>query len=115
VNYTVYMPAGNALDLTNRFGNVVLPDLSGKVTLAINFGNLTAQQLTNSENSIQIKYTQEGTSSIAVLNGGKFKLSFGKLKAGVFNNIDADISFSAITIDRLKKLSKLQNKIWRWC
>lgn len=110
VNYTVYMPAGNALDLTNKFGNVVLPDLSGKVNVAISFGNLTAQQLTNSENNIQIKYTQEGTSSIAILNGGKFRLGFGKLKAGVFNNVDADISFSVITIDRLKNSASFRIK-----
>lgn len=102
VNYTVYMPAGNALDLTNKFGNVVLPDLSGKVTLNLNFCSVIAQQLSNSENDIQIKFPQNGPSSIAVLNGGKFKLSYGKIKAGVFNNVDADISFSGIIIDRLK-------------
>jgi hypothetical protein len=110
VNYTVYMPAGNALDLTNKFGNVVLPDLSGKVTIVINFGSIIAQELTNSENDIQIKFTQSGPSSIALLNGGRFKLSYGKLKAGVFNNVDADLSFSAITIDRLKNSSSFRIK-----
>nr|WP_067053354.1 hypothetical protein [Mucilaginibacter sp. L294] len=110
VNYTVYMPAGNALDLTNKFGSVTLPDLSGKVTVVVNFGSLTAQQLTNSENDIQLKFTQDGSSSIALLNGGKLKLGYGKLKAGTFNNVDADISFSAISIDRLKNSASFRIK-----
>ncbi|MBD1385577.1 hypothetical protein IDJ75_09840 [Mucilaginibacter rigui] len=102
INYTVYMPAGNALDLTNTFGSTVLPDLSGKVTIVINYGSLIAQQLTNSENDIRIKFSQNGPSSIALLNGGKFKLEYGKLKAGIFNNVDADISFSTVSVDKLK-------------
>lgn len=110
VNYTVYMPAGNALDLTNKFGSTVLPDLSGKVTVAISFGSLIAQQLTNSENDIQIKFTQNGPSSIALLNGGKFKLAYGKLKAGIFNNVDADISFSSVNVDKLKNSSTFRIK-----
>jgi hypothetical protein len=110
VNYTIYMPSGNALDLTNKFGSVVLPDLSGKLNLSLSFCNLTAQQLTNTENNIQIKFTQNGTSSIALLNGGKFKLSYGNLKAGVFNNVDADISFSGVTIDKLKNSSTFRVK-----
>ncbi|MES2061487.1 MAG: hypothetical protein V4456_06175 [Bacteroidota bacterium] len=110
VNYTVYMPAGNALDLTNKFGSVTLPDLSGKVTVVVNFCNLIAQQLTNSENDIQIKFPQNGPSSIALLNGGKLKLGYGKLKAGTFNNVDADISFSAISIDRLKNSASFRIK-----
>ena len=108
VNYTVYMPAGNALELTNRFGSTVLPDLSGKVTIAISYGSLIAQQLTNSENDIQIRFSQNGPSSIAVLNGGKFKLAYGTLKAGIFNNVDADISFSEVNVDKLKNSSSFR-------
>jgi hypothetical protein len=110
VNYTVYMPAGNALDLTNRFGSTVLPDLSGKVTIAISYGSLIAQQLTNSENDIQIRFSQNGPSSIALLNGGKFKLAYGTLKAGTFNNVDVDISFSGLSIDRLKNTANFKVK-----
>jgi hypothetical protein len=105
INYTVYMPAGNALDLTNSFGSTMLPDLSGKVTIAISYGSLIAQQLTNSENDIQIRFSQNGPSSIALLNGGKFKLEYGKLKAGIFNNVDANISFSVVNVDKLKNAS----------
>ncbi|MFD0766639.1 hypothetical protein ACFQZI_17390 [Mucilaginibacter lutimaris] len=105
VNYTVYMPAGNAIDITNRYEDIVLPNLSGKVTIRLNFGNLIAQQLTNTQNDIQIKYTQDKTSSIAILNGGKFRVAYGKMKIGVLNNVEGDVSFSSVNVDKLKNSS----------
>ena len=110
VNYIVYMPAGNALNLTNRFGNVTLPDLSGKVTLRVSFGKLTAQQLTNAENDVQIKFAQDGVSTIAVLNGGKLRLDYGSLKAGILNNVDANLSFSALNVDKLRNSATFRIK-----
>jgi hypothetical protein len=110
VNYTVYMPAGNALNLTNKFGNVTLPDLNGKVTLRISYGKLIAQQLNNTENDVQIKFAQDGKSTIALLNGGKLKLDYGSLKAGIFNNVDANMSFSDLNIDRLKNAATFRIK-----
>jgi hypothetical protein len=108
VNYIVYMPAGNAVEVNNKFGDVTLPDLSGKVTVRVSYGNLIAKQLTNSENEIQIKSMQDGISSISVLNGGKLKMAYGKLKAGILNNVDADISFSSINVEKLKNASSFR-------
>jgi hypothetical protein len=110
VNYTVYMPAGNALNLTNKFGNVTLPDLNGKVTLRVSYGKLIAQQLTNTENDVQIKFAQDGKSTIALLNGGKLKLDYGSLKAGIFNNVDVNMSFSDLNLDKLKNAATFRIK-----
>jgi hypothetical protein len=102
INYTVYMPAGNAIDINNQFGAVILPDLSGKATIKVQFGNLTAQHLTNTQNDITINFTQGNTSTIEVFNGGKLKVQYSKFKAGTLNNVDANFAFSSIDIDRLK-------------
>lgn len=110
VNYTVYMPAGNAVDITNKFDDISLPNLSGKVTVKLSFGNLVAQQLTNSQNDIQIKFTQDKTSLISLFNGGKLRLAYVKLKAGTINNVDADISFSAVDVDKLKNSASFRIK-----
>ncbi|MFA6247601.1 MAG: hypothetical protein WC615_11715 [Mucilaginibacter sp.] len=102
VNYTVYMPAGNALDLTNKFGNVILPDLSGKVTLQILYSYLSAQQLTNPQNDVFIKFSQDNISSIATFNGKSLRVEFSKFKAGIINNVNASFSFSDVVIDKLQ-------------
>jgi len=102
INYTVYMPAGNAIDINNQFGSVILPDLSGKATIKVQFGNLIAQHLSNTQNDITINFTQGNTSTIEFFNGGKLKVQYSKFKAGTLNNVDADFGFSNIDIDRLK-------------
>lgn len=99
INYTVYMPAGNPIDITNRFGGIVLPDLSGKALIKLSYGNLVALGLTNSQNDVVVKF---GDASITNFNSGKVAVSYGKLKTGTVNNVDADIKFSSISIDRLK-------------
>jgi hypothetical protein len=102
INYTVYMPAGNAIDINNQFGAVTLPDLSGKATIKVQFGNLIAQQLTNTQNDISISFTQDNTSTIEVFNGGKLKVQYSKFNVGVLNNADANFGFSTVDIDKIK-------------
>jgi len=99
INYTVYMPAGNALDLTNKFGNVILPDLSGKTIINVSYGTLTAQQFLNRDNEVKVRF---GNANITNFNGGKLDIGYGKLKAGTLSNVNASVSFSSMTVERLK-------------
>jgi hypothetical protein len=99
INYTVYMPAGNALDITNKFGNVTLPDLSGKTTINVSYGALNVQQLLNRENDVKVRF---GDATIVTFNGGKLDIGYGKLKAGTVSNVNANISFASMNVDRLK-------------
>lgn len=102
IDYTVYMPAGNAIDINNQFGAVILPDLSGKAIIKVQFGKLIAQQLTNTQNDISISFAQDNASTIEVFNGGKLKVQYSKFNVGVLNNADADFGFSTVDIDRIK-------------
>jgi len=99
INYTVYMPAGNPIDITNKFGSVDLPDLSGKALIRVSYGSLTAASLTSGQNDVTVKF---GDANIGTFNSGKVEVAYGKLKTGSVNNIDADIKFSSISIERLK-------------
>ncbi|MEO7213701.1 hypothetical protein [Mucilaginibacter sp.] len=99
INYTVYMPAGNPIDINNRFGAVILPELSGKSFIKVSYGALTAGSLSNAQNEVDVRF---GDANIANFNSGKIEVSYGKLKTGTVNNIDAEIKFASISIDRLK-------------
>ncbi|OOQ57599.1 DUF4097 family beta strand repeat-containing protein [Mucilaginibacter pedocola] len=99
INYTVYMPAGNPINIENKFGAVSLPELSGKAFVKVSYGALTVAALTNSQNDVDVRF---GDASISNFNNGRIEVAYGKLKAGTVNNIDAEIKFGAISIDRLK-------------
>lgn len=110
INYTVYMPAGNPLEISNKFGSVTLPDLSGKAIIKVQFGSLIAQRLSNTANDISISFSQGNSSSIEMLNGGKLKVQYSNFRVGTLNNIDGDFGFSGIDIDRLKGSADLSVK-----
>ena len=99
VNYTVYMPAKSPLVLTNKFGAVKMPDLSGKISLNLSFGSLSAQQLTNPLNELTVKF---GDATIESLNSAGMNISYGKLNIGTADNLKAKLSFSSGNVDKLR-------------
>jgi hypothetical protein len=86
IDYEVNMPAGLTLDLENRFGKTILPDLTGKVDIDHQFGDLEAGKLSNPGN-ISVKF---GSASIESVNGGKYDFQFVNNTA-VLKNATGDI------------------------
>ncbi|TSD64970.1 hypothetical protein FFF34_013825 [Inquilinus sp. KBS0705] len=107
INYTVYMPASNPLDVKNSFGSVILPDLSGKVIARVSYGSLNAQQLLSNDNDVKVSF---GDGSISNFNGGQLAISYGKLKTGTVSNVNLDIDFAGFSTERLKNSAKVDIK-----
>lgn len=110
VNYTVYMPAKNALDISNKFGSVTVPDLIGKVSLNLNFSNLIAQQLLSPLNELNIRF---GDASIGTLNSEQFNISYGNAKIGTADKLNAKVSFAGLDVDKLKTSGDITLKYTR--
>ncbi|MDB5230035.1 MAG: hypothetical protein JWN76_840 [Chitinophagaceae bacterium] len=72
IHYEVSMPSNLALDLKNRFGKSVVPDLTGKVDIDEQFGDLDAGRLTNP---------------------GKITVKFGSANIDGLNDADVDLQF----------------------
>lgn len=98
VNYTIYMPAGNGLEMSNRYGSVVLPSLSGKVIVNNAYGSLTAKALSNPSNELNFRYCEV---NIEELNGGDLSLAYGSLKLGNVSKLNANVNYSPIDIGKL--------------
>jgi hypothetical protein len=98
INYTIYMPSKNALQITNRFGGIELPDFDGKVTVNSTYGNFTAKKLTNTANEI----TTRGATTIESLNGGQLKVQYGSIDVGTAENLSVDANVSPVKIGKIK-------------
>ncbi|OCX50949.1 hypothetical protein BEL04_19710 [Mucilaginibacter sp. PPCGB 2223] len=107
INYTIYMPAKNPLQITNRFGGVELPDFDGKVTVNSSFGNFTAKKLGNTANEIT---SRNGATTIESLNGGQLKVQYGSLDLGTAENLTVDANISAVKIGKIKSGATLNVK-----
>ncbi len=99
VNYTVYMPAKNPLQIDNKYGSVTLPDFEGQLNINNMYGNFTAKTLSGLSNSISNKY---GTVTIGSLKGSTLDVAYGGLvDLGTTDNLTADIKYTPVKIGKM--------------
>ncbi|MBC7851388.1 MAG: hypothetical protein H7Y31_16715 [Chitinophagaceae bacterium] len=124
IDYVVYLPSRNALTVENEFGQTIVPDHSGEITIVQKFGVLTAGKLSNVK-KVHVEFS--GGSTIESVTGGLIDFRFsrgqvnrleGKVKAN-FEHSDAikltvdnslteltvNNSFTKLIIDASKSLS----------
>ena len=91
VNYQVYMPASNALDIDNEFGSTVLPDYKGEVDLTSKFGSLTTGSLTNVKN-INVEF---GSAKLGNIKGGNISIKYSSANVSKLSgNVKLNLEFS---------------------
>jgi hypothetical protein len=105
IDYTVNIPEDKNLNITNKFGNVVLQNLSGKGVFDVGYGNLTAGQLhaTGSDGiSIVISY---GKADIGSMLDAKISLAYSRMYLKSAGNIKLESKYSNLSIDMLSAVS----------
>ena len=86
IHYTVQVPSGTPLVFENSFGDIILPDYSGPVSLSAKFGDLTTGTLARAD---------------------KLSAEFGTVNIRDVNNLNSTFKFSTVTIGSLGGNSKL--------
>lgn len=72
VNYVVYMPSSNPLQIDNQFGKTTVPNFQGLVNLTSKFGSLTTGNLDNVQ-SIDVQF---GKAEIGHIKNGKVNFQY---------------------------------------
>lgn len=85
IDYEVSMPASIALNLKNKFGKSVLPDLQGTVNIEQQFGDLETGKLSN-PNEVTVKF---GSADLGSVDGGMYEFQFAK--SAVIKNASGDV------------------------
>ncbi|WP_411273240.1 hypothetical protein [Daejeonella sp.] len=98
VNYEIYMPAKNALDITNRYGSTVVPDFAGPVNISSSYGSLTSGKLDNPANQVKVSY---GSATMSDYANGNLAVSYGSLKLANADKVNATIKYSGAKITKL--------------
>ena len=98
VNYEIYMPAKNALDITNRYGSTIVPDFDGPINISSSYGSFTAGKLDNPANQVKVSY---GSASMSDYANGNLAISYGSLKLVNADKVNATIKYSGAKITNL--------------
>jgi len=120
IDYTVRMPENMNLALTNRYGNTVLDDLSGHVSLDIKYGNLTASKLSRGNekplNTISLAYGKGSVEEAGWLDAlfrycGSFTIDksqailldsrYSKVQLGTVSSVVGETKYDNLRIDKI--------------
>ncbi|WP_256014402.1 hypothetical protein [Desertivirga xinjiangensis] len=107
IEYTVYMPGGNPLDIINKFGDVILPEFNGRLQVDNSYGSLKGGSLLNISNDISVKYGSVNLEKYVV---GSINVSYGSLNIASASGITADVRYGSTKIGKVTNGGNLENK-----
>jgi hypothetical protein len=108
-HYIVYMPASNALTVSQQYGNIIIDDFAGPTSLKVQYGNLTAGDLSNANNYISIQY---GKGSVKDMGGASIKHQYGGgiTVGNVLGNLDLNAQYTSVNIASVKGAASITHQ-----
>jgi len=106
INYTIYLPLKVSLDITNKFGDVILENFNGRLVTDLQHGDMWINQnLTNA--TVNMKYGKLKTKSISY---GNIDLKNAELDLENSQNLVLNSSGSTINLKQISSLEINSNK-----
>ncbi|WP_233555628.1 DUF4097 domain-containing protein [Pontibacter oryzae] len=107
INYTIYMPANNAIAVKNSFGDVYLASLKGKADIDISYGSLKCDRLANSSNNVKLSYS---SGSCTYINGGNLSIAFSSMKVDEASGLQGHSKYSDFKVGNLEQTMEMDLK-----
>jgi hypothetical protein len=102
IDYNVNMPVTISLDLTNKFGDVFINEVGGKVKLNLAYGNMEVNKLANSDNLLDIKFSKV---NIKFIKGAVVLLKYSDLELDYAGSLRLDSKYSNLTANKIIALN----------
>lgn len=108
VYYTVYMPSANALTASQEYGNINMDSFSGPTSIKVQYGNLTAGDLSNSNNYVSIQY---GKCTLQDVNQARIRHQYGGgLVIASVGTLDLDAQYTSANITTIKNSAIIKHQ-----
>tara|TARA_R110001583_G_scaffold412_2_gene3852 strand:+ start:95531 stop:96598 length:1068 start_codon:yes stop_codon:yes gene_type:complete len=120
IDYLIKMPITNNIDLNNDYGTIKIDKLEGRSTINLDYGKLHIGELLNSENNINIDYTNKSTiefmkdgeinadySTLHIEKSGRTKLNadYSHISFGMVTNLDYNCDYGDLKIEDCGNIS----------
>lgn len=114
IDYLIKMPITNNLELNNDYGAINIDKLEGRLNLNLDYGKLHIGELWNTENNINIDYTNKSTidfmkdgyinadySTLHIEKSGRTKLNadYSHISFGMVTNLDYKCDYGDLKIE----------------
>ncbi|MGZ3943962.1 MAG: hypothetical protein ACXVJB_03425 [Mucilaginibacter sp.] len=104
VNYTIHMPAKNALSIRNKYGSTEIPDMDGRVSVDCSYGSFVSGSLMGADNQINVRY---GSVKLENLASADVNVSYGSLDMGNVGSLNAGLHYSSARIGKIKNSASI--------
>ncbi len=103
VNYIISLPVGMSVDLTNKFGDIYLNEVSGKARISLSYGSLDVNKLNNSDNLIEMKFCN--SAKVRSVTGAVVNLKYSTLDIDYAGSLRLDSKFSNLNANKIIALN----------
>lgn len=100
VDYEVWLPKDVMLSIENKYGDVYLTNLEGKVDLNVSHGDIKANDISR---SLNLKHSF-GKSSFGKINDGIFTLRGSEITIDEAKNLNVESGSSEIHVDKMGRI-----------
>lgn len=102
IDYELNIPVNINLDLTNKFGDVYINEISGKGKINLGYGNIEVNKLGNSDNVLDLKFSKGNFKSI---QGAVVLLKYSELDIDYAGSIRLDSKYSDLSANKIISLN----------
>ena len=100
IDYDVYMPKSNNLNLANKYGHSTVDEIDGKATISVKYGDITMEGVNNTLDF----YIGYGNGTILKATDIEGEVSYGKLKMNHAENVEITSKYSKVYLDEAKEV-----------
>lgn len=105
IDYLVNIPKDRNLDITNRYGNVVVDELEAKGNFDVSYGAMSAGKMkapAGSPIKIAVNY---GKADLETINNANLEFNYSKLYADGIDQLVLESKYSTVNIGKTQNLS----------
>lgn len=96
VDYVIYMPATNALTVSQQYGNVTMGDFDAALSAKVQYGNLIVGKLSSSNNYLSVQY---GKMNVAEATKATIKHQYGAgVVLGTIGTLNLNAQYTKVDI-----------------
>jgi len=105
IDYLVNIPKDRELDISNKYGNLILNELEAKGNFEVNYGSMTAGNMKAPSGSpIQI-FVSYGKADLESVNEANMEFKYSKLIVDKIDILTLDTKYSTVTIHKISNLT----------
>ena len=105
IDYLVNIPKDRELNITNKYGNLILNELDAKGFFDVSYGSITAGKMRTPANTPVKIILNYGKADLETINDADLEFKYSKLYADDINHLLLDTKNSTVNLHKVGKLT----------